>query len=146
MNLDGPGAITVENNVLYGYVTTYTAPASRGDKTVATITARSISDHSKLITTAVTLHDGMTLAQQRPPDGTAGVAYSYGFSASGGTPPLHFEVSCFDGAPPPGLTLSSAGVLAGTPTQTGTYQFKVIVYDAATNPIGIARDFAIVVS
>jgi len=35
---------------------------------------------------------------------------------------------------PPGLTLSSSGLLSGTPTTAGTYSFKVQVCDTETPP------------
>ncbi len=47
-----------------------------------------------------------------PPQGTVGVAYSYTFTASAGVPPYSFSATAL----PPGLTLSPAGVLTGTPT------------------------------
>ena len=37
------------------------------------------------------------------------------------------------GSPPPGITLSSAGVLSGTPTTAGTYTFTVQARDAGAN-------------
>src|SRR5205814_320134 len=38
--------------------------------------------------------------------------------------------------PPPGLTLNQQGVLFGTPTATGTYQFQVRVRDS-TGGVGV---------
>ena len=57
-----------------------------------------------------------------PNTGTVGTAYSYTFTASG-VPAPTFAVS--SGSLPAGLTLSSAGVLAGTPTSPGTSTFIV---------------------
>ncbi|MBV8818559.1 MAG: putative Ig domain-containing protein, partial [Acidobacteriaceae bacterium] len=48
--------------------------------------------------------------------------------ASGGQPPYNWTVTA--GSLPPGLTLSSTGVIAGTPTQTGTFTFTVGITDA----------------
>jgi hypothetical protein len=63
------------------------------------------------------------------PAGTVGVAYSQLVSASGGTGPYTFAVTA--GAPPSGLTLDSgSGVLAGTPTSSGTFNFTVTATDA----------------
>src|SRR6202042_1601723 len=55
------------------------------------------------------------------PGGTAGAAYSQTLAATGGVPPYIWSVSA--GAPPPGLSLSSAGVLSGTPSSGGSYAF-----------------------
>jgi uncharacterized repeat protein (TIGR01451 family) len=66
----------------------------------------------------------------QPSAGTVGAAYSYAF-AIGGTPPP--DVSADSAQLPPGLSLSSTGVLSGTPTTAGSYTFTV----AASNPSGI---------
>lgn len=58
----------------------------------------------------------ITLAPTVLPDGAVGVAYSQTITASGGTAPFTFRQVA--GSVPAGLTLTTAGVLAGTPTQT----------------------------
>ena len=62
------------------------------------------------------------------PDGIAGAAYSYAYTPTGDAEPL--TVSLWSGTLPPGLTLSSAGVLSGTPTTIGAYSWTVRVTDA----------------
>jgi streptogramin lyase len=63
------------------------------------------------------------------PGGTSGVAYTaQQLTASGGTLPLTWSVSA--GSLPNGMNLSSAGVLSGTPTASGTFNFTVQVVDA----------------
>jgi hypothetical protein len=66
------------------------------------------------------------------PNATAGAAYSQTLTASGGTAPYAFNVSA--GALPAGLALSTAGVLSGTPTASGTFNFTVRAVDSATRP------------
>jgi uncharacterized repeat protein (TIGR01451 family) len=58
---------------------------------------------------------------------TVGLAYSQAFAASGGTEPYTYKIS--DGNLPSGLTLSTAGVLSGTPDTAGTYYFAVRAED-----------------
>ena len=58
---------------------------------------------------------------------TVGAAYSATLSASGGTGPYTFAPTA--GALPAGLTLSSGGVLSGTPTAGGTFNFAVTATD-----------------
>lgn len=66
------------------------------------------------------------------PNGTQNVTYSTTtFAAEGGTAPYSYAVS--QGALPAGLTLSSGGVLSGTPTAPGSTTFKIRVTDADGN-------------
>lgn len=64
---------------------------------------------------------------QSPPGGTVGTSYSYTFTGSG-TPTFALA----SGVLPPGLAISSAGVLSGTPTAAGTDVFVI----SATNAGG----------
>jgi parallel beta-helix repeat protein len=61
------------------------------------------------------------------PSGVVGSAYATTLAATGGAVPRVW--SAF-GALPPGLTLSPAGVLAGTPTTAGSFTFTIRVTDA----------------
>lgn len=78
------------------------------------------------------------------PAGTAGTVYSQGFSATGGTAPYTWSVA--SGTLPTGLSLSSTGILGGTPATTGTYNFTVKVSDgasgAATKPFSLTINAA----
>ena len=63
-------------------------------------------------------------------NGTNGTNYSQAFAATGGTAPYSWSVA--SGALPGGLSLSGAGLLSGTPTNAGTFNFTVQVTDAAS--------------
>ena len=65
------------------------------------------------------------------PNGTNGIAYSQTVSANGGTGPYTFTI--FAGALPAGLTLSSAGVISGTPSGSGAAAFTVRALDSLGN-------------
>src|SRR3984957_11706939 len=70
------------------------------------------------------------------PDGTAGTAYtSTTLDATGGISPYTWSVP--PGTLPPGLSLSSGGVISGTPTSPGTFSFTVTVTDSE-NPAATA--------
>ncbi len=62
------------------------------------------------------------------PAGARGSAYSIDFAASGGTVPYGWFT--YKGSLPPGLTLSDAGTLSGTPTAAGDYTFYIEASDA----------------
>jgi hypothetical protein len=77
------------------------------------------------------------------PNGVLGSFYSQTISAVGGTAPYTFTVSI--GALPNGLTLNATtGVISGTPTAAGTFNFTITATDANSCPgsrpytIGIA--------
>jgi virginiamycin B lyase len=61
--------------------------------------------------------------------GAQGVPYSQAFAAAGGTAPYTWSV--LSGSLPAGFTLSTAGVLSGTPSVSATSFFTLQVQDAA---------------
>jgi uncharacterized repeat protein (TIGR01451 family) len=70
----------------------------------------------------------ISLSPAALPDGTLGTPYSQTITASGGATPYSFSI--VSGALPPGLTLSSGGILSGTPTVAGAYSFTVQAFDS----------------
>ncbi|WP_422403825.1 putative Ig domain-containing protein [Pseudomonas sp. GZD-209] len=63
-------------------------------------------------------------------NGSYGVPYSQSISASGGSAPYSYAVSA--GSLPSGMTLSPSGLVTGTPSATGTYNFTLTATDANT--------------
>ena len=70
----------------------------------------------------------ITVSPLTVPDGTVGVAYSQTLTGSGGLAPYTFGVTA--GVLPAGVTLTPAGLLAGTPTTPGTTTFTIRGTDA----------------
>lgn len=66
------------------------------------------------------------------PPGTAGTSYSATFVASGGVAPN--SISITSGSLPIGMSLSSAGVLSGTPLTAGTFNFTLRPHDSSPAP------------
>jgi len=64
------------------------------------------------------------------PEGVVEQSYSHQFGgASGCGPALPYQYKVLNGALPPGLSLSSSGLISGKPTQAGMYSFWVELSD-----------------
>jgi hypothetical protein len=96
---------------------TFTVSVTDANSSTATQTYSNISIGAQLISITPT-----TL-----PAGTTGTAYSQTITATGGTAPYTFTVT--SGNLPTGLSLSTSGVISGTPSATGTFTFTVGVTD-----------------
>jgi len=72
-----------------------------------------------------------------PPVAIRGVPYTFSFSITGGTPPV--TAAIVDGALPLGLSMNSAGVISGTPEESGTFA----VYVRATDAGGMWDEIAV---
>ena len=123
-----PAGVTFSGNTLSG---TPTVPGSYAISVTATDTQLTGAGSPFTITQAYTLDVPAPTIVVDPatlPAVTAGVAYSQAITASGGVGPYGFTVTA--GALPAGLTLSSTGTLAGTPTTSGTFNFTVTATDA----------------
>jgi hypothetical protein len=73
----------------------------------------------------------ITISPSGLPNGMAGVAYSQTLSGNGGTPPYTFSAdpSTF----PPGITMSSSGVISGMPATAGNYSITVYAKDSSAD-------------
>jgi hypothetical protein len=63
------------------------------------------------------------------PNGTVGANYSAPLGATGGQPPYGFSLANGSGPLPGGLALNSSGLISGTPTNSGTWQFNLEATD-----------------
>lgn len=78
------------------------------------------------------------------PQGVINVAYNATLNATGGGPPYAWNVA--SGNLPPGLSLSRAGVLSGTPSAAGSFAFNVAVADSEQPPSVANAQLSITVS
>ena len=106
--------------------------------TVQVTDAASRTDAQSLTLTVVST---LSVGTATLPDGTVGTAYSQQLAATGGAPPYTWSVTA--GTLPDGLSLSSAGVLSGTPTAAGNASFTVGVSDAGAGSASRALSVAI---
>ncbi|WP_349961798.1 putative Ig domain-containing protein [Rhizobium sp. ZPR3] len=87
----------------------------------------------------------ITIAPTTLPAATVAAAYSQTITAAGGTSPHTFSLSA--GALPPGVAFSSAGILSGTPTASGTFNFTVMATDSSggSGPFTASRAYTLTV-
>jgi len=78
----------------------------------------------------ITVYDRPVITTTTLPDGVRGQAYSQQLAATGGSGTGTWTVSA--GTLPPGLSLSSAGKITGSPTEVGDWQFTVRYADTVT--------------
>ena len=69
-----------------------------------------------------------TITTSTLPSATVGQPYSATLQATGGLAPYTWSLN--DGALPTGLTLSTSGLISGTPTVAGSFKFDVLVTEA----------------
>lgn len=114
-------------------------PTTTGSFT-ATVTARDANGLTGSRSTTVGIAAALLLSGA-PPQGSINVSYSHVFAQSGGYEPR--SVSLAAGALPAGLSLSSAGVLSGTPTAGGGFNITVRITDADGNTFNFATSVTI---
>jgi hypothetical protein len=97
----------------------------------ASFSARVTDARSTQITQTFTLTiaGGLAVTTSTLPKGAAGVAYQQTLAASGGSGAYTWTIT--QGSLPPGMTLSPAGVLSGTPAAAGAFFFSLRVTDSA---------------
>jgi mono/diheme cytochrome c family protein len=78
------------------------------------------------------------------PGATVGTGYSQTLAATGGRTP--YTWSRTSGTLPSGLSLSSIGVISGTPSATGTFSFTVRVTDSSSTPVSVSKTLSITVA
>jgi len=114
-------------------------PTTAGSYTYTATAAVAGGSSSQSFT--VTIHQPLTLlGSGARREGRVGIAYADTLRATGGTGA--YSWSLVWGSLPPGIALSSAGHVSGTPTSAGTYSFAT---STASVPQAIAGNFSIVV-
>ncbi len=137
LNLSGGTAtsVAVETQASHGTATangtsiSYTPNAgySGSDSFTYTATGGGVTSAPATVSLTVTAPT-LTLTPTKLASATANTAHSQTLNASGGTGPYSFRVT--SGALPTGFTLSSGGILSGTPTVPGTFNLTVEATDS----------------
>jgi hypothetical protein len=132
------GALGTNGSATLLYEQTYTANVSFSNLDPAGTGTHQIeasypgdSNYNSSLSSTVALLFGNPVIVVSPvtlPTATATVPYTQTLTATGGTPPYHYQVA--SGTPPLGLTLTTAGVLSGITGPGGTVSFTVAVTDS----------------
>jgi len=93
-----------------------------------TITATASEGYGASVSTSIAVAPGLSIRPASLPGATSGYSYAADLTLNGGTGPATFAVAPGSSLPA-GLNLSSAGVLSGTPSGTGTASFSVVGTD-----------------
>lgn len=109
---------------------TYTTPGLTANKTYYVAAKRiGCPDESARVAVNVTVNPAIVLATTSFANATVSTAFSKQITAAtGGTAAYTYAVTA--GTIAPGLTLSSSGLLSGTPTTAGTYNFSITATDS----------------
>ena len=95
-----------------------------------------------MLFTAALAGQALTITTTSLPTGTVNVQYGGGavaLAAKGGVPP--YVWSLVTGPLPPGLSLSSAGLILGTPSTGGAYPITVSVTDSSN--VAVSKQFTV---
>jgi hypothetical protein len=92
----------------------------------------------------------LSVASTSLPDGVVGVSYSQNLTAVGGYGSGTYQFTLIQGSTlPPGLQLSLSGLIFGTPTTGGSYEFAVQVISISPfggNPVTVSAEISINIS
>ena len=99
-----------------------------------TATVTDSASHTASLAFAVTINNQLTITTTTLPAATTGAAYSRTLSAAGGSGTGYtWSVSGTSNLATYNLSLSTAGVISGTPAATGTASFTAKVTDSASS-------------
>jgi outer membrane autotransporter protein len=136
-----PAGMAFSGDTLSG---TPTEPGSYAITVTATDTGSSGAGAPFTVSRAYTLEVPAPILAITPvtlPDATAGAPYRQAITASGGIAPYAFAITT--GTLPAGLALAADGVLSGTPTGAGTFDFTLTATDANGQSVDQAYTLAV---
>ena len=95
------------------------------------------------VSSSFTTNSTLAVTTSSLPEDTTGIPYNQTLQATGGSGG-YTGWSISTGSLPPGLSLSSGGVISGTPTSAGTYSFTATVTDSTTATAGASLSIYII--
>ncbi|HXC46714.1 MAG TPA: hypothetical protein VNU20_00385 [Candidatus Sulfotelmatobacter sp.] len=113
-----PGGISLASTGAFNGIPTVTGTFGPYVFQVTDSTGASVSSGNLSITTTT---GGLSIVTGSLPQGVVNSAYSFTLAASGGAPPYTWTQASGPTMPPGLAGITSGGLIAGTPTATGTY-------------------------
>ena len=120
-----PSGLTQSDGVISG------TPTASGSFTVRALVADLVTGQLASQSYTLSIASSLSITTPAPVDIAAGGSVSLALAATGGLPPIAWSAV---GTLPQGLTLTSAGLLSGTPAQPGSFAIAVQATDAETPP------------
>jgi hypothetical protein len=112
------------------------------DTVTFTNTTNNEGSTTRPVSLTVNAAEAPTISTDSLPAGAVDMAYNQTLAATGGTTPYTWSVS--SGTPPAGLSLSTGGLLSGTPTTAESSSFTVRV--TGDNGASSTKDFSLTVN
>jgi hypothetical protein len=98
-----------------------------------------------IVTETITVNPPLSITTTSPlTAGAIGVPYTASLAAAGGVSPYTWSIT--SGTLPAGLTLSSTGLISGTPTNQETQSFTVQVSDSQTPPANATANLSLTIN
>lgn len=125
---------------------TPTTPGTSSFTVTATDSGSPAQSVSKVF--SITINPGaLTITTTSPlTSGTVGSAYSLSFASSGGSGGLTWSLASGSNPLPDGLSLTTTGILSGTPTTDGTTTFTVQVQDTSSPVQTFTKEFSLTIN
>ena len=117
-------------------------PTSTGGASF-TVQVTDSESHTATANFTLTIYAALTITTTSLPAGFTGTAYSQTLAAAGGTGTNYSWTAASSNLSTYGLSLSSAGVVTGTPSQTGTVSFTAQVTDSGSNTASQPLSFTV---
>ena len=120
------------------------APSATGNFSFTIRVTSDFPSQESTRTYQIVVGPALSVATTALPEGTRFVPYTTTLSASGGVLPYSWSVVSGSGNLPAGLSLSSTGVLSGTPTALGPSNFSIRVVDSSGTAASRAFSLSVV--
>ncbi|HEY0308889.1 MAG TPA: putative Ig domain-containing protein [Acidobacteriaceae bacterium] len=138
--VQGPGVLSNQTTTSV----TYTAPGSINTAMTTAVEAIPNANNLASATTLINLFPGLSITTTSAPAATINAAYSYQMASTGGSGTVTWGL--VSGTPPPGITITSKGLISGSPSQYGSYSFVISAKDSATTPMTVTQLLTIAVN